>query len=408
MGQFDFKFPDVGEGIHEGTIVKWLVKKGDKVKPDQILAEVETDKAVVEIPSPKQGTVLKLYAAQGAVIKVGQVMITLDVVGYVAEKEVKEKERGVGVVGTLPESEADLAAPVVSATGKVPLFVRKLAEQMGIDVSTIKGTGPNGMVTIADVKASKQQPQKESPQLAEKVQPKVVKKYDMWGYVDHIQLKGMRKAIAEHMSIAAQAPVVTHTDEADVTELAALREKEKKKAEKKKIKLTYLPYIVKAVIESMKKHPLLNAEFDAANEDIIVKKYYNIGIAVDTGDGLVVPVVKGADKKDIFSIAQEIEQLAAKAKERKLDLMDMKGGTFTITNIGVLGGTFFTPILNSPEVAILGLGRLMDKAVVKDGKIVVRKMLPLSLTFDHRVVDGAEAARFVTDMIGELQKVKWS
>src|SRR3989344_3595045 len=182
--------------------------------------------------------------------------------------------------------------------------------------------------------------------------------------------------------------------------------KEKKKAEQKKIKLTYLQYIVKAVIESMKKHPLLNAEFDAANEDIIVKKYYNIGIAVDTGDGLVVPVVKGADKKDIFSIAQEIEKLEKKEKDKKLDLMDMKGGTFTITNIGVLGGTFFTPILNSPEVAILGLGRLMDKAVVKDGKIVVRKILPLSLTFDHRVVDGAEAARFVTDMIAELQKFK--
>ncbi|HLC74503.1 MAG TPA: dihydrolipoamide acetyltransferase family protein [Candidatus Nanoarchaeia archaeon] len=413
MAQFEFKFPDVGEGIHEGTIVKWQVKKGDKVKQDQILAEVETDKAVVEIPSPKTGTLLKLHANEGAVIKVGQVMVTLDVAGYVKEKEQAAQEKGVGVVGKLPETEADLgihaqkiSMPNQSGVKATP-FVRKLAEQMGVNLSQLKGTGPDGMITVADVKSvtSAPKPQREEPtsQSSTQSQPKVVKKYDMWGYVDHMPLKGMRKAIAAHMVEAAKAPVVTHTDEADVTILATLREKEKKAAEKKGIKLTYLPYIIKAVIESLKKHPLLNAELDAANEDIILKKYFNIGIAVDTGEGLVVPVVKGADKKDIYTIAKEIEELAKKAKEKKLDLMDMKGGTFTITNIGVIGGTFFTPILNSPEAAILGLGRLADKPVAKDSKVVIRKMLPLSLTFDHRVADGAEAARFVSDLIAALQ-----
>ena len=203
------------------------------------------------------------------------------------------------------------------------------------------------------------------------------------------------------MTEAWKAPQVTLMDEADVTALAAVRDKEKAKAEKKGVKLTYLAYIVRAVVEALKKHLMLNASLE--DEDIIVKKYLNIGIAVDAGDGLVVPVVKGADKKDIYAIASEIEKNAGLAKTKKLDLMDMQGGSFTISNIGVISGTFFTPVLNSPEVGILGVGRMSEKAVVRDGKIVVRKMLPLVVTFDHRVVDGAEAARFMADLIWLLQ-----
>ena len=255
------------------------------------------------------------------------------------------------------------------------------------------------MVTQDDVvRASKGAVKTEAPV---QTAPKVVRKYDMWGYVDHVPLKGIRKITAQHMNEAWKAPQVTLMDEADVTELAAVRDKEKVKAEKKGVKLTYLAYIVKATVEALKKHPLLNASLE--DEDIIVKKYLNIGIAVDAGDGLVVPVVKGADKKDIYAIATEIEKYAGLAKTKKLDLMDMQGGSFTISNVGVIAGTFFTPVLNSPEVAILGIGRMAEKAVVRDGKIVVRKMLPLVVTFDHRVVDGAEAARFMADLIGLLQ-----
>ena len=419
MTQYQFLFPDVGEGIHEGTIVKWLVKKGDVVKQDQVIAEVETDKAVVEIPSPVAGKVLATHGIVGTIIKVGQPLVTFDIVGDIpktAHGHDITPEKSGGVVGMIPDSEEALgsaklsaskksAAVSVSSNVKATPFVRKLAQELGVDVSAIKGTGNDGMITADDVKkAANVGSVVSAGAKPEQSIPKVVKKYDMWGYVDHVPLKGMRKAIAVHMEEARSAPVVTHTDEADVTELAAVREKEKKSAEKKGVKLTYLPYIIKALIESLKKHPLLNAELDRANEDIIVKKYFNIGVAVDTGEGLVVPVVKGADKKDLFAIAKEIEELAVKARDKKLDLMDMKGGTITITNIGPLGGLYFTPILNSPEVAILGLGKMMDKPVVRDGKIVVRKILPISLTFDHRVVDGAEAARFVTDFIGFLGK----
>jgi len=436
MTQFEFKFPDVGEGIHEGTIVKWLVKKGDTVKQDQVLAEVETDKAVVEIPSPVAGKVLSTQGAVGTVVKVGQTLITFDVVGALPKINVHgapvTPEKSGGVVGQIPDSMEALGGVATSAatvrksslassaslTGvKATPFVRKLAEELGVDISTVKGTSVGGVITADDVKKAAKIGSSGTSGMSSTSgvstqskpadsAPKVVKKYDMWGYVDHVPLKGMRKVIAVHMEEARNAPVVTHTDEADVTDLSVIREAAKKTAEKKGVKLTYLPYIVKALIEALKKHPLLNSELDRYNEDIIVKKYFNIGIAVDTGDGLVVPVVKGADKKDLFAIAGEIEQLAVKAKDKKLDLMDMKGGTITITNVGSLGGLFFTPILNSPESAILGLGKLQDKPVVRDGKIVVRKILPISLTFDHRVVDGAEAARFVTDLISVLGSPK--
>ncbi len=409
MALFEFKFPDVGEGIHEGTIVRWVVKAGDKVEADQVLGEVETDKAVVEIPSPKKGKIVKLHVKEGGVIKVGETMVTLEVAGEAAPKGIVGENAG-GVVGFLPESEDELIKKGTKQEKKAEAriggvlatpAVRKLASSLGVALSSLKGTGPNGMVTQDDVvRASKGG--NVTAAKTEPAQPKVVRKYDFWGYIDHVPLKGIRKVTAQHMNEAWKAPHVTLMDEADVTELAAVRDKEKVNAEKKGIKLTYLAYIVKATVEALKKHPMLNAALEG--EDIIVKKYFNIGIAVDTGEGLLVPVVKGADKKDLISIASEIENYAKLAKERKLDLADMQGGSFTISNIGVIAGTFFTPVLNSPEVGILGIGRMAEKAVVRDGKVVVRKMLPLMVTFDHRVVDGAEAARFMAYLIGLLQK----
>src|SRR3989344_875875 len=365
---YEFKFPDVGEGIQEGEIVKWLVKKGDKVKEDQVLGQIETDKAVVDIPSPKSGTILQINFKEGDVVKVGQVML---VIGKKGEKvsKVKESEKGTAVVGSLEE------ATKVGAFK----FVKKTSQK---------------------IESPKIETVPEKPGLI------VKRKYDLYGYIDRIPLKGIRKATAEKMSQAnLNVAHVTHMDEVYVDKLIQLRDKDKKEAEKKKIKLTFLPYIVKALIKALKEFPLINSSLEG--NEIIVKKYYNIGIAVDSEEGLVVPVIKIADQKDIFTIAKEIEKLANEVKSRKVNLMDLKGSTFTITNVGSIGGLFATPIVNYPETAIIALGRIYQKAAVINGNIEVKKTLPYSITFDHRVVDGAYVARFSNKFKECLENLKW-
>jgi pyruvate dehydrogenase E2 component (dihydrolipoamide acetyltransferase) len=420
MAKYEFKFPDVGEGIQEGTIVAWKVKVGDKVESDQVLGEVETDKAVVEIPSPKNGKILKLHVKQGEVIKVGETLVTFEVSGKDAaptKPATTAADDAGGVVGQLPSaSEVSGPSGAVLATPAV----RKLASDRGVDLTTVTGTGAFGRITEEDVNKAKPgvkqntQTQQAAKSTKEEItasneslsKAKKVRKYDMFGYVDHKPLTGMRKAIATHMETSWTAPTVSHMDEADVTELFELREQEKLKAKKNDIHLTFLPYIIKATIAALQKHPMLNSSLDKENEDIIIKKYYNLGIAVDTGDGLIVPVLKGSDKKDLFTLAKEIAELAKRAQSRKIDLAELKGGTFTITNIGVLGGLFFTPLMNAPEAAILGTGKIHDKPLAINGKVAVRKVLPLVISFDHRVTDGAEAARFMNDLIAALQDPK--
>lgn len=385
-----FKFPDVGEGITEGEIVEWLVKEGDVVKEDQTIVKMETDKAVVDLPSPASGVVLKIYKKEGQTVKVGEALVEIGEKG--GRKELVEKQRkSVSVVGELEEATEEKplpreARPQKSVAGKVNALpaVRKLAKEKGIDISTIKGTGKQGIVRIEDIRGMKGEAKAEAPKII------IAKKYDMWGYIDHVPLKGMRKAIKEHMERQASIPMVTHMDEVDVTALWNVREKEKKKV--KDIKLTFLPFIIKAVIAGLKEYPLLNASL--AEGEIIVKKYYNMGIAVATDDGLIVPVIKGAEKKTILQIAKEIEEVADRAKKRTIDLQDLKGSTFSITNVGSIGGLFATPIINGDEAAILALGRIYEKPVVVNGAVKVRKILPLSLTFDHRILDGAVTALF--------------
>lgn len=417
----EFKFPDVGEGIAEGEIVKWRVNEGDRIKEHDIIAEIETDKAVVEVPSPASGTVLKIYHKQGDTVKVGEALVSIGEKGEVAsepKKTEKKKEpvvKPAGAVGYLeeaPEEEpkrAETKAEEKEEAGRRALAipaVRRLARDLGVGLEKVEGSGSGGRVTEEDVrsfakKSGMKAIEKELPQVEAKVQ----KKYDMWGYVSRVPLKGVRKSIARHMEQSIYtAPHVTHMDEADVTRLYAHREREKRIAESKGVKLTYLPFIVKACVATLKAHPGFNSSLDDEHEEIVQKKYYNIGIAVDTEDGLIVPVVKGADQKSVFVIAKEIWELAEKARKRKLDLMDMKGGTFTITNIGSIGGTFATPIINYPEVAILAVGRIKDRIVIdEERKIRVRKILPLSLAFDHRVVDGANAAQFMNTLKERLE-----
>lgn len=423
---YEFKFPDVGEGIHEGTIVKWKVSVGDEVKEDQALGEIETAKAIVEIPSPKAGMILKLGAEEGGMIKVGDVLAvieTKDEQGASLKTEAKiDHGKGVGVVGDLPEAPPDTASEAsnslksstvsASSASSVPgaalnalPYVRKLADELKIDLSKMKGTGPGGRITEDDVQkatVASGAPAREK-KTAEPVMKKI-RKYDMWGYVDHVPFKGLRKVIAQHM-VKSQftAPHVTHFDQCDVTSLVKHRDKEKTRLEKQGIKLTYLPFIIKAVIRGLQEFPLLNASLDETNEDIIVKKYFNIGIAVDTADGLMVPVMKGADKKSIIQIAKELQELAEKARSRKIDLMDLQGGSFTITSIVGIGGTFFTPVINYPETAILGVASIRDMPWATGKKVAIRKILNLGVAFDHRVLDGATAAKFLNKVMEYLK-----
>jgi len=420
---YEFKFPDVGEGIAEGKLLKWHVKEGDSVKHDQVLAEIETDKAVVEIPSPKQGKILKLHYKEDDTVPVGQLLVTFEVEG--TEPEIKPQEntaqsdsasaaeKAGAVVGFLEEAsnepkhddskEYEKPAEIKKAV-IATLAVKKLARDLGIDIASVAGTGYGGRITEDDVKksAGKTTPESEAP---ENSAPKDMKNYDIYGPVEHFAMNSTRRVIAHKMSESKfTAPHVTLMENLDVTNLFNLREQEKIKAKEKNVKLTYLAFIVKAVVQCLKKHPLLNSTIDEKSAEVVLKKYYNIGIAVDASEGLIVPVVKEADKRVLYDVANEIVRLADASQNKKLGLGDIKGGTFSITNIGSIAGTFFTPIINFPEVAILGLGRMQDAPAVVNGEIKIRKILPLSLSFDHRVVDGAEAARFMKDLVEILEK----
>ncbi len=413
---FEFKFPDVGEGVHEGELLKWLVKVGDAVEEHQALAEIHTDKAVVEVPSPKKGIILKLHFKHGDKINVGDVLVTIGVKEEAIQKAAvskpaklqKSETKSVSVMGELeeapPEEEeekVELPSRKVSENILALPSVRKLARDLGIDLSGINGTGHKGRITESDVRsASPEKPVSKTTTIEQGV--KVT--FDDYGSVLRIPLHGTRKAIAEHMAKSHQhAVLVTHIDEADVTKLFEIREREKAEAEKKGIHLTYLPFMIKAVVAALKANPYVNSSMDEETNTILLKKYFNIGFAVDTIDGLLVPVIKNADKRGILEIAKELNDLAEKARNKEISLKEMQGGTFTITNIGSIGGTAFTPIPNYPESSILGIGKMIDKPVVKEHKIVIRKILPLVISFDHRIIDGAKIAKFMNHIIKHLE-----
>ncbi len=398
----NFRFPDIGEGMTEGEIVRWLVQEGDVVEEDQTLAEVETDKAVVEVPSPYAGTVLKLHFKEKDLVPVGQILVTIGEKGEAfdeaappdeeADREVSREKAAPSVVGEIKEIGTEIRE--ILATPKV----RRLALQTGVDIKGVLGSGPGGRITEEDIKAAS------APAPPKKPAFKVKSKYDFYGTLDRIRLRGIRRATARKMAESVStAAHVTHFDEADVSALAGLREKMKAEAADKGVKLTYLPFVVRAVIESLKLHPMLNATLDDEEQEIIVKQYYNIGIAVDVPDGLIVPVIKFADQKSLYDLADEIGTMAEAAKNRTLDLADLKGGTFSITNVGMLGGEYATPIINYPETAILATMKIADRVRVRDGEVRIVKTLPLCLSFDHRVIDGAEAARFSNDLVSFLE-----
>jgi pyruvate dehydrogenase E2 component (dihydrolipoamide acetyltransferase) len=406
---FEFKLPDIGEGIHEGEIVKWFVKPGDEVNEDDVLCEVQNDKAVVEIPSPVKGKVLEILVEEGTVATVGQTLVKFDAPGYEnlkfkgqddeqAPQENNDAPKQEKQEVVLEEKEADDNRRVIAMPS-----VRKYAREKGVDIRKVQGTGKNGRVLKEDIDAyltggtttvQEEKVQAQAGVQETNVEEKAVKQPIPAGEYPETRekLSGIRKAIAKAMVNSKHtAPHVTLMDEVDVTKLVAHRKKFKEIAMQKGIKLTYLPYVVKALVSALREYPVLNTSIDDATEEIIHKHYYNIGIAADTDKGLLVPVVKDADRKSIFQISKEINELATKAREGKLAPNEMKGASCTITNIGSAGGQWFTPVINHPEVAILGIGRIQDKPVVRDGEIVVAPVLALSLSFDHRMIDGATA-----------------
>jgi len=393
---FVFNFPDVGEGIHEGRVVEWLVAEGDVVAEDQALVKVETDKAVVELPSPHAGTVLRLHAAADADIFVGDPLVTIGEAGEKVPEDFAPVTEAASAPPPLP-SEVEVPGPAVGAHRPLATpRTRFLARKLGVDLSSVQGSGSGGRITDEDVERAAEGGAPAAP-----TPPVGTVAATADGEVERVPITHLRKIIAGAMRTAKHtAAHVTHVDEADVTDLVAHYRRAKPVIEERTgVRFTLLPLFIKALVATLSKHPIFNASVDEERGEILYKKYYNIGIAVDTPEGLIVPVIRDADRKDMVELAAEVADKAERARNRQLGLDELKGGSCTITNIGPLGGVFATPIINVPELAIIGLHAIKERPEVVDGEIVIRKMMYLSASFDHRYIDGAEGARFMSDMV---------
>ncbi|NHN30011.1 dihydrolipoamide acetyltransferase family protein [Paenibacillus agricola] len=453
MAIYEYKFPELGEGIHEGEIVKWLVKPGDVVNDETIIMEVQNDKSTVEVPAPVEGKIVEIKVAEGTVCTIGDLIATIEVAGEVpqqagghghgesaaplapteaapaAKGEGQDAECAVGGAvaanvanskldtplagGEAPKAAGDAGGAAAGSKALATPSVRKLAREKGLNIGQVTASGPNGRVTKEDVlafaagggapaaaaKAASEAPAATDAAPAAEAgsaAPSAAAAVSGERIEERVPFKGIRKAIANAMVKSVYtAPHVTLMDEVDVTQLVALREKAKPIAEKKGVKITYLPFIVKALVAAARQFPAMNAMIDEEKNEIVYKKYYHIGIATDTDNGLIVPVIQDADRKNIWTIAAAIKDLAARGRDGKLTSAEMRGSTLSITNIGSAGGMFFTPVINFPEVAILGTGRITEKPVVKNGEIVIAPVMALSLSFDHRIIDGATAQQFV-------------
>ena len=399
----EFKLPDLGEGITEGEIIKWMAKEGDQVKEDQPIVEVMTDKVNVQIPSPRTGKVAKIMVKEGDVAKVGQTIVVIDDGSAGAAPPPPSLPPAPRPPVAAASAEAKAPAPVSAQSVLATPATRRLARELGIDITKVSGSGPAGRITDGDVRRSVSR----SGSATVTVQAPAPDVAKGGATEEVVPLRGLRRTISERMAKSLRTTAqVTHVDEADVTELVLLRDALKGSAEKRSVHLTYLPFVIKALVPALKEFPYANSSLDEQAGNLILKKYYNIGIATDTEQGLVVPVVKDVDRKDIFELAGDIEKLSAKARSGQLSLDDVHGSTFTITNVGAIGGLFATPIINIPEVAILGLHKIAKRPVVRDGKIEIRDTTYLSLSFDHRVFDGAYAAKFTSRVIETIQDTK--
>ncbi|GBD89893.1 dihydrolipoyllysine-residue acetyltransferase component of pyruvate dehydrogenase complex [bacterium BMS3Abin04] len=412
----EFKLPELGENIESAQIVKVLVKPGDKVKKDQILFEIETDKANIEVPSDFDGEIKEVKVKDGDIVEVGKAVLVIETSGLkvVSEKSKGEKSLPVNSVNQTKVINAEnkieeLEEKNVGSLPKINMpkviapaapSVRRFAREIGIDINQVEGSGPGGRISIDDVKIFAKRLNetiKESGGVSGiGIKAESLPDFSKWGKVEKQPMSNVRRKTAEHLSYAwATIPHVTQFDKADITELERFRKQYSKKVETLGGKLTITAILLKVVAEALKKFPQFNSSIDLSNNEIIYKKYFNIGIAVDTERGLIVPVVKDVDKKSIFDLSVELSQISERARKKKTTVEEMHGGNFTISNLGGIGGTAFTPIVNSPEVAILGVSRGGFEPVYIDGEFKPRLTLPLSLSYDHRIIDGADAARFL-------------
>jgi pyruvate dehydrogenase E2 component (dihydrolipoamide acetyltransferase) len=427
-GTYELKLPELGEGVTEGELIKWLVKPGDVVKPDQSVAEIMTDKATVEVPTTKGGTVKELKFKAGDVVKAESVMLTLTTSGGMQTALVpavtqtaptqtqnppapaQERTMSAAAAHNGASASTSFYPPVMDSKVLATPSTRRLAREMQLDINNVTGTGLAGRVTREDILK-----QLDSVSIGAKVPshgtgsisfPKPGYSSTMANAEERVPLKGIRKKIAENLQMAKHIiPHFTLMDEVDVTELVHFRESMKDIAEKAGTKVTYLPFVMKAMIATIREFPAFNASIDDNAQEIVYKKYFNLGFAADTPNGLLVPVVKQADSKSILDISKEIIDLSKRARDGKLKPEEMKGATITITNIGSVGGTYATPIINHPEVAILGMYKIQDRLeLTADGKVISKKYMNFTITADHRLIDGALAARFLKAFLGRIQK----
>jgi pyruvate dehydrogenase E2 component (dihydrolipoamide acetyltransferase) len=424
----EFKLPELGEGVEEGDVLRVIVEVGDSVDADQAVVELETDKATVEVPISFGGVVEKVLIKEGDKVQVGQAILVLgDAAGAVVkapppvDAETKETEPQVEDKPALQvvarsETPAPRSPPRIAGTGTTPVVVpakvesrqvvpaapsvRRIARELGVDIARVTGSGPGGRISMEDVKEHARQVVSSvegegAPPLSSGVAHAPLPDFEKWGQIERQAMSNVRRKTAEHLSQSWTAPHVTNHDRADITELEKLRKRYGKKAESAGGKLTMTAIALKIVASALKVFPQFNASIDMESREIVLKKYLHIGVAVDTERGLLVPVIRDVDQKNIIDLSVELTQAAERARDRKLGLDDMQGGSFTITNLGGIGGTSFTPIVNWPEVAILGISRGRMEPVWLDEQFLPRLMLPLSLSYDHRLIDGADAARFL-------------
>ena len=409
----DFKLPMLGEGSDSGVVVTLHVKEGDTLEKDQPVLDLENEKAVASIPSTVAGVVSRIHVKEGDKISVGARILSVSADGK-AETGAPEAQ---APTAAMPVSQPVAAAAAASAVAPLPTglppaaspSIRKMASDIGLDLTRVRGSGRGGRIELGDVRNYIQHLQALAfgQQAGASAAPKPVAEsvdFSKWGPVLKKPVTPLRGTIARRMVENWNAiPHVTQFEEADITDILSLRKKFVKAYEEKGARLTVTSILLKAVVDTLRKHPTFNCSLDEGADQIVFKEYYHIGIAVDTDNGLIVPVIRDVDKKTVFQLSKDLEALAAKARDRKVTGEDLKGGTFTISNQGGIGGAHFTPIVNKPEVAIPGLGKGAMKPVVRDGKVEPRMLLPMAISYDHRVIDGGNAARFAVDLVEAIQ-----
>jgi len=412
---FDFYMPDIGEGVVEGEIVAWKVKEGDRITLDQPIVEVMTDKATVELPSPRAGVIAKINYKDGAICPVGKVLVVIDDDGAPAAKQAPPPSHHApsapapAPVAARPQAQAQIEVVDVSESRARVLATpatRRLARQLGVEIGRVPPTGKHGRVTTDDVKSYQTNgPATTTTAIARTQYAPVAIPKNALGYLEErIPLRGMRKKIADSMSRSVHtAAHFTYVEEIDMTELVTVRDRAKARAAERGVKLNYLPFIIKAIVSGLKKWPQLNASLDETTQEIVRKKYYHIGVAAQGPHGLVVSVIRDADLRSIFDLSREIDRLGEAVRTNTATRDDLTGSTFTVSSLGKLGGVLATPIINFPEVAVVGVHKIDDKPAVRGGQIVIRQLMNLSISVDHRLADGWDGAMFLQDVKSLLE-----